>query len=130
MTRREPDPVTDAALAPVLAELRRLEPLFALAEAGATREDIDRLLVADFWEVGASGGRYGRDFVLEVLAGRQREPRGEAWETKDFHCREVAPGNYLLTYTLVQPARLTRRASLWRRTSGGWTLLYHQGTVA
>jgi hypothetical protein len=42
---------------------------------------------------------------------------------------EVAPGNYLLTYTLRQPGRVTRRATLWRRTGGGWQAIYHQGTV-
>jgi len=25
--------------------------------------------------------------------------------------------------------RITRRATLWRRTAGGWKVLYHQGTL-
>ncbi len=37
--------------------------------------------------------------------------------------------NYLLTYTLTQEERITRRATLWRRTSNGWKILDHQGTI-
>jgi hypothetical protein len=33
-------------------------------------------------------------------------------------------------YTLLQGERLTRRVTLWRRTSAGWKILYHQGTTA
>jgi len=38
--------------------------------------------------------------------------------------------NYLLTYTLVQDAtRVTRRATIWRRSANTWKIVYHQGTV-
>lgn len=75
----EPYPVTVESLLPVRGELSRLEPLFALANARATREEIGRLLLPDFWEVGASGGRYRRAFVLDVLERRQREP-DDGWK--------------------------------------------------
>jgi len=26
--------------------------------------------------------------------------------------------------------RLTRRATIWQKTSDGWKILYHQGTIA
>jgi hypothetical protein len=29
----------------------------------------------------------------------------------------------------MQGPRITRRATLWRRTAGGWKVLYHQGTL-
>ncbi len=52
------------------------------------------------------------------------------WETKDFHCLEISPENYLLTYTLIQDnIRITRRSTIWRRSSAGWKILYHQGTI-
>ena len=84
-----------------------------------------------FWEVGASGRRYSREFVLDTLEGKvaRRGMRRIKWQTKGFHCLEVAPSNYLVTYTLVQGARVTRRATLWRRSKTGWKVLYHQGTV-
>ena len=34
-----------------------------------------------------------------------------------------------MTYTLLQGARVTRRATLWRRSMSGWKILYHQGTL-
>jgi hypothetical protein len=36
---------------------------------------------------------------------------------------------YLLTYTLVQPIRLTRRSTLWHQIHGQWKAIYHQGTL-
>jgi hypothetical protein len=34
-----------------------------------------------------------------------------------------------MTYTLHQLERVTRRATLWRRCSGIWKVVYHQGTL-
>jgi len=91
----------------------------------------------DFWEVGASGRRYSREFVIEGVSKRYENPQysgihsppENSWITKDFHCLEIAGGNYLLTYTLIQGERVTRRSTIWRRTSAGWKILYHQGTT-
>ena len=83
----------------------------------------------DFWEVGASGRRYDRAEVLDLLEKRHQAPRDDPWETFDFQCREIAPDAYLLTYTLRQKARVTRRSTLWRRRDGAWRIAYHQGTL-
>ena len=125
----EPNLVLEKSLAPVLEKLKQLEPLIYAANDGKQREYFDQLLAAEFWEVGASGTRYDRQFVLDVLDERQRNPTVEAWNATDFHLQEVAPKTFLLTYTLHQSARTTRRSTLWRDTSRGWSLVYHQGTV-
>jgi hypothetical protein len=125
----EPELVVPERLQPVLEELRRLEPLFHAANHDASAERFEDLVAPQFWEIGASGRRYSRDFALSVLKERQRKPAEEEWETKDFHVLEIAQGNYLLTYTLVQPVRVTRRATIWRRYADGWKAIYHQGTV-
>ena len=83
----------------------------------------------EFWEVGASGRRYSREFVLNTLESRVREPDEDRWQTRDFHCLQIAQDNFLLTYTLLQGTRLTRRSTIWRRAPGGWKILFHQGTL-
>ncbi len=125
----EPVLITEERLRDVLAELEAREPIFHRPELGTTRADFERMIVPDYWEVGASGRRYSREYVLDVLEQRHRTPVEENWETRGFHCREIAADNYLLTYTLIQGERVTRRATLWRRTPDGWRALYHQGTV-
>lgn len=125
----EPDLRTDPALLPVLEELRRREPIFHRPEFGTTRADHLAMTAEDFWEVGASGSRYGRDYVLDVLDERQRDPQPDPWETGEFHCRELAEAVYLLTYTLRQGERVTRRATIWRRDAEGWKIVFHQGTM-
>jgi hypothetical protein len=125
----EPTLVTAAHLIPILEELKRREPLFHRPEVAATRREFENMTDKGFWEVGASGRRYSREFVLDTLEGRLPKGDEDQWETRGFHCMEVAPDNYLVTYTLVQGARVTRRATLWRREKPGWKVLYHQGTV-
>ena len=123
-------PSTDAELANVLAELIRREPIFHRPEFGTTRADFERMTTVDFWEIGASGTRYTRAYVLDVLEERHASPHTDIWETSDFECRRLADDLYLLTYTLLQDnQRLTRRSTIWLRTMEGWKIEYHQGTV-
>jgi hypothetical protein len=125
----EPRLVTDSRLLPILNELKPREPIFHRAEFGTTRLDFEAMTEADYWEVGASGRRYSREYVLDALEERFKHPTDDPWETGDFHCMEIAVDNYLLTYTLKQAERITRRATIWRRTAQGWKIVYHQGTV-
>jgi hypothetical protein len=133
----EPRLITNPRLEGVLDELKKREPLFHHPEFGRTRRDFEAMTDPAFWEVGASGRRYSREYVLDELVKRYEDPdyKGvhaepeSGWVTKDFHCFEIAADNYLLTYTLAQGARVTRRATIWRRAGGSWKILYHQGTI-
>lgn len=125
----EPNLATDPRILDVLKELIQLEPIFHRPEVGTTRNDFERMTEDTFWEVGASGRRYSREYVLDELEKRRAIQSEDVWETRDFHCLEIALDNYLLTYTLTQGARVTRRSTIWRRTVEGWKIVYHQGTV-
>jgi hypothetical protein len=95
-----------------------------------SRAELEKMTVEDFWEIGASGRRYSRQFVLDVLEQRRDSAQADVWETRDFHCRRLAENVYLLTYTLLQDnTRLTRRSTIWQKSSDGWKIVYHQGTV-
>jgi hypothetical protein len=120
---------TSPQLLEVLEELKQREPIFHHPEFGTTRADYENMMDSEFWEVGASGRRYSREFVLDTLENRAPDPDESKWLARDFQCREIAADNYLITYTLAQGPRITRRATLWRRTAGGWKILYHQGTI-
>jgi hypothetical protein len=126
----EPVLVTDPGLLDVLAELRAREPLFHRPELGTTRFAFEAQIAEDFWEVGASGCRYSRAFVLATLEERWSRQHDDPWETTEFHCRQVGEGTYALTYTLLQGARVTRRLTIWRKVKGTWKALFHQGTLA
>lgn len=126
----EPTLATDPALLSVLDELVNREPIFHRPEQGTTRAHFENMTMPDFWEVGASGRRYSRDYVLAELEKRQQAPTVDVWEATSFHCRELARDVYLLTYTLLQPnERLTRRSTIWQRTREGWKIVFHQGTI-
>ena len=100
----------------VSQELMRREPIFHRPEFGASREHFEKMTAPEFWEVGASGRRYSREFVLETLDKRYKAAFKDCWEIRDFHCLEIAADNFLVTYTLVQGPRLSRRSTIWRRT--------------
>jgi len=121
---------TDPSLLPVLEELKRLEPIFHTREFGTTRTDFEKATAPDYWEASASGRRYSRAFILSEL---EKHPPVNAaaagWECHDHALRQLGPDVFLMTYTLRQLERITRRATIWHRTPDGWRILYHQGTV-
>lgn len=126
----EPTLTTDPDLREVLEELQRREPLFHRPEFGVTRGAFEAMTDAEFWEIGASGRRYGRQYVLDTVVERHSRPQEDVWETREFHCRRLSADTFLLTYTLVQEgARISRRTSIWRRREGRWQVLFHQGTL-
>jgi hypothetical protein len=126
----DPSLTTAPELQDVLAELSRREPIFHRPEFGTTRADFERMTAEGFWETGASGRRYSRQFVLDELEKRFAAPHNDVWQTSEFQCRRLGEDTYLLTYTLLQDhVRLTRRATIWCRTADGWKIIYHQGTV-
>jgi len=130
---RKPWLSTESRLRDILQELRSREPVFHRPEFGTSRADFEGMTGEDFWEVGASGRRYSREHVLEVLQDRHQVASHlaleDTWEATDFACRELGGDTYLLTYTLAQGQRKTRRATVWRRSAEEWKILFHQGTV-
>ncbi|HKB59858.1 MAG TPA: hypothetical protein VKC56_07395 [Gallionellaceae bacterium] len=124
----------DGALAPadIARQLAALEPIFHRPELGTARADFERMMVKDYWEVGASGRIYTRDYVLEVLEQRHRAAPAQAEHlvVTDFVCRRICGDTWLATYQLEQAGgRLSRRSTLWQRAEAGWLALYHQGTL-
>jgi hypothetical protein len=130
---RKPWLSTESRLKEILQDLSSREPIFHRPEFGTTRADFERMTEEDFWEVGASGRRYSRDRVLDVLEDRNQVASHlaleDAWEATDFACRELGSDTYLLTYTLAQGPRKSRRATVWRRAARDWKIVFHQGTV-
>ena len=125
----EPTLITDPGLTSILEELKAREPIFHRPEFGTTRADFENMMAPDFWEVGASGRRYGKEYVLAELARRYGGEYKDQWETREFHCRRLAEEVYLLTYTLFQGTRKTRRTTIWQKSGAGWRIVFHQGTM-
>ena len=125
----QPTLVLAEHLQPILKELQVLEDLFHAACKEATPAQFEALVAPDFWEVGATGRLYSREFALAVLTQRPSTPSDDAWKTSDFHLIELGEHNFLLTYTLQQPNRITRRVTAWQRKGSHWQAIYHQGTV-
>lgn len=110
-------------------ELEAREPLFHLP---VSREELERQVDVNFWEVGASGNVYDRDRVINGVAERFEkgtEPDTSNWVKTYFQCKELGPDTYMVTYQLDQEGRLTRRLTIYRLSDGDWKLLYHQGTI-
>lgn len=125
----EPQLETEPRLLGILDELRAREPIAHRPELGTTRAAFAAQLDDDFWEIGASGRRYSREYVLAALEDRWSRPHEDVWEAGEFHCRAVGESTYALTYTLRQGERVTRRLTIWRNVEGVWRALFHQGTV-
>ncbi|MGC2448107.1 MAG: DUF4440 domain-containing protein [Candidatus Sulfotelmatobacter sp.] len=124
----EPSLTTSPELVGILVELSRRAHL---PSPGIRhhRSDFEKMMAADFWEVGASGTRYSPEFTLDELERRHAAPHEVEWETSDFHGR-LGPDVYLLTHTLLQQrVRRTRRCTVWQRIDQDGNIVYQQGTI-
>jgi hypothetical protein len=121
---------TDPNLLLVLEELKRREPIFHTREFGTSRADFEKAVAPEYWEASASGRRYSREFILNEL---EKYPPVDAatagWTSEDHAVRQLGPDVYLMTYTLRQLKRVTRRATIWQRAPEGWRIVFHQGTI-
>jgi hypothetical protein len=121
---------SERALLPILEELRRREPIFHTLAFASSPAEYEQATAPDYWEVGASGRRYSRDFILQRVC-KEQPPLADSlgWKSWDHAVRQLGPDTYLITYVLQQGDRLTHRATIWQSTPVGWRILYHQGTV-
>src|ERR1700733_15118296 len=92
---------SDPELQPILEELRSREPIFHSPRFGRSLEDFERATASEFWEVGASGRRYSRAFILGMRANDELVDADSAgWRASGFALRRLGPDCFLLTYTL------------------------------
>jgi len=113
---------TDQVIAEVLSlERRLLDPV-----TRASSRNVERLLHADFREVGATGRSWDRNSVLAALTTAP----GETTAVTDMSARVVAAGVVLVTYQARGSGERggSLRSSLWCKGEDGWRVLFHQGT--
>ena len=112
----EPFAQTDSELRPILQELLPLEPIFHHQGLRPHSADFEKRMAPDYWEVGASGRCYSREFILDFLAKNPPVDTASAgWRCSDHAIRQLGPNTYLLTYALRQGERLTRRSTIWQK---------------
>ena len=78
--------ITTTMVSDILEELKRREPIFHRPEFGTRRADFENMMDVAFSEVGASGRRYSREYVLDELEKRFANQGEDAWQTRDLHC--------------------------------------------
>ena len=105
------------------------EPIFHHPEFGTSRADFESMIAQDFWEIGASGRKYSKSEILDILETRYSVPVIESYLITDFACQELAPNLYLTTYELDQEGRHSRRSTIWSLDGNDWKIVYHQGTL-
>src|ERR1700744_5847947 len=103
MTSREVFAHIDPELQNVFNEISKREPIFHTPVFGMTGAERERSMAPEYWEVGASGRRYSREFILRHM---EEAPPVDAtaagWTNCDHGLRRLGPDAYLFTYTLWQ----------------------------
>jgi hypothetical protein len=113
----------------VLSALLDREPIFHRRHHGTSRAALDAMMAPGFFEVGASGRVYSREYVLETCLERYKYPETLVAEVTEPKLRHLADECWQLYYVLIEPDRVTRRSTIWRRVEGDWQIVYHQGTI-
>ena len=83
-----------------LEQLKPREPIFHRRSYGTSRDALEAMTDDAFWEVGASGRVYNREYVISTLLERYKGPEPHDWPCSDFSIHELAENLFLLHYTL------------------------------
>ena len=113
----------------VLSALLDREPIFHRRHHGTTRAALEAMTAPDFFEVGASGRVYTRADVIDLCPERYKSPEALIAEVTEPKLRKLAHECWQLYYVLIEPDRVSRRNTIWRRVGGSWQILFHQGTI-
>ncbi|MEH7225272.1 DUF4440 domain-containing protein [Bacillus sp. JJ1566] len=105
--------------------LKELEEMHTNIEVRKSREELDKILADEFFEIGSSGYMFDKKECLES---------GVALTEMSLHNYEIyplAPDVVLTTYFIVDKTRNrnTLRSSIWKLIDGRWQLFFHQGTI-
>jgi len=120
MASMSPDPELQLVMD---GELELLRP-----DVRRTADRLAGLLHPGFFEFGASGRRWTRDHAIERLTAGPEAGDDALAEVSDLAGERLAADVILLTYVSRRGQRRALRSSLWRKTSSGWQLYFHQGT--
>lgn len=106
--------------------LKTLEERHTGLEVRKSREELDKILADDFFEIGSSGYMFDKKECLET---------GVVFTEMSLHNYEIyplAPNVVLSTYFIVDKTRSrnTLRSSIWKFIDGRWQLYFHQGTIS
>ncbi|KAF7781279.1 hypothetical protein PRUB_b0441 [Pseudoalteromonas rubra] len=102
-------------------------------ETRQNRDAIERLLHADFAEVGMSGTSYNFDSIVAMMD--EESPTQLRVHAQNYSCDKLAPDVYLLRYQCAlvgqhgAVSEFAKRCSIWVLAQGRWQLKYHQGTA-
>ena len=114
-------------------ELIRREPIFHHPDLIWDASSFDDQIADDFNEVGASGRRYSRSEVKEIILGRLEGTRADSladgYRIEEAESHILADDVVQILYILRTPSRVTRRSTLYRRRDSTWQAVFHQGTV-
>lgn len=117
--------------AELLKILTDLETELFAPDARRSRARLEALLHPAFFEIGRSGRVHTRNDVLADLP-KEQAPLGI--QARDFALQPLADDVLLLTYRSTQTSntgaleRHALRASIWKRSPGGWQIVFHQAT--
>ncbi|MBO6506251.1 MAG: nuclear transport factor 2 family protein [Kordiimonadaceae bacterium] len=116
----------------LMKHLRDLELELASSAARCDDARMDALLADEFVEFGASGRRFTKLQIIELLS---TEDDFTPYSLEDFSVTMLGTDNALVTYTIPPregpdgtPKPGSRRSSIWQEDGDNWRLVFHQGT--
>ncbi|MBV7243482.1 DUF4440 domain-containing protein [Streptomyces sp. MW-W600-10] len=113
---------SSAVAAAIEGELRLLDPVVR-ASAGL----LASLLHPDFREIGTSGRLWSRETIIASLTADDA-PRPGPLTASRMRGEQLCADLVHLTFDTESKGIRSHRSSLWRLTTEGWRLYFHQAT--
>jgi hypothetical protein len=112
----------------------RLETNLHRLETRMSPQQVSDLLADEFLEYGKSGRVFNKQSTVDALAGEGKSASDSVPQVADFSATSLSGDVVLVTYRSVRVAdeatmsAETLRSSIWKRRSGRWQMVFHQGT--
>ena len=90
-------------------------------------DQVADLLAERFVEFGSSGRKWTKATTIAHLAGAAPSS-AEPAAISDLNVDLLAEGAALVTYRIGEANHASLRSSVWIRETGGWKMVFHQGT--
>jgi len=109
--------------------IKELEERLLHTEVRKNSTILNELLNNEFEEIGSDGKISTREEVIEWLVNKEKNTK---WSLNDFRIKELSPELILATYIAIKKNKSNSsrsiRSSIWKKYSGTWKMIFHQGT--
>lgn len=108
----------------IFNKIKELELSLLTYDIRNSIDELNELIEDEFIEIGSSGKIYNKQDTIHSLPDENERK----FKTSNFKLTDLSNEMILVTYETEENLLSTLRSSIWKKSSGNWKIIFHQGT--